>query len=417
MEKAFEPYVDGSTNTVIKVVGVGGAGGNALNTMVTKLTDCQVEFIAANTDRQALTRSLASEKISLGRTGLGAGARPEVGFQAANDAREEIAEKLRGADMVFITAGMGGGTGTGASPVIAEVAQELGILTVAVVTKPFSFEGGKRMRNAELGLNQLKNRVHSLIVILNDKLEEELGEDATMRECFEKADEVLFNACAGIAELIQKVGQINLDFEDVRTVMGTRGTAMMGSAIASGPDRARIAAENAVACPLLEGVTLNGARGVLVYITASEETMKMKETKTVMNIITNFTAKGAQVIYGSAYDDSMGDSMRVTVVATGLDGGKERPKTDPFAAAWNPPTPQADKPVQAPMGAPEMPAKEPVRAPGMEGMAARPAHVEAKPQAEPAPDLFPNSEEKKDEDNPARDWPQAGWWSIRRDNK
>ena len=229
MEKAFEPYVDGSTNTVIKVVGVGGAGGNALNTMVTKLTDCQVEFIAANTDRQALTRSLASEKISLGRTGLGAGARPEVGFQAANDAREEIAEKLRGADMVFITAGMGGGTGTGASPVIAEVAQELGILTVAVVTKPFSFEGGKRMRNAELGLNQLKNRVHSLIVILNDKLEEELGEDATMRECFEKADEVLFNACAGIAELIQKVGQINLDFEDVRTVMGTRGTAMMGS--------------------------------------------------------------------------------------------------------------------------------------------------------------------------------------------
>ena len=256
MEKAFEPYVDGSTNTVIKVVGVGGAGGNALNTMVTKLTDCQVEFIAANTDRQALTRSLASEKISLGRTGLGAGARPEVGFQAANDAREEIAEKLRGADMVFITAGMGGGTGTGASPVIAEVAQELGILTVAVVTKPFSFEGGKRMRNAELGLNQLKNRVHSLIVILNDKLEEELGEDATMRECFEKADEVLFNACAGIAELIQKVGQINLDFEDVRTVMGTRGTAMMGSGEAEGPDRAVTAASMAVTCPLLEGVEL-----------------------------------------------------------------------------------------------------------------------------------------------------------------
>ena len=252
MEKAFEPYVDGSTNTVIKVVGVGGAGGNALNTMVTKLTDCQVEFIAANTDRQALTRSLASEKISLGRTGLGAGARPEVGFQAANDAREEIAEKLRGADMVFITAGMGGGTGTGASPVIAEVAQELGILTVAVVTKPFSFEGGKRMRNAELGLNQLKNRVHSLIVILNDKLEEELGEDATMRECFEKADEVLFNACAGIAELIQKVGQINLDFEDVRTVMGTRGTAMMGSGEAEGPDRAVTAASMAVTCPLLK---------------------------------------------------------------------------------------------------------------------------------------------------------------------
>ena len=171
---------------------------------------------------------------------------------------------------MFITAGMGGGTGTGASPVIAEVAQELGILTVAVVTKPFSFEGGKRMRNAELGLNQLKNRVHSLLVILNDKLEEELGEDATMRECFEKADEVLFNACAGIAELIQKVGQINLDFEDVRTVMGTRGTAMMGSGEAEGPDRAVTAASMAVTCPLLEGVELRGAKGLLVNITAQE---------------------------------------------------------------------------------------------------------------------------------------------------
>ena len=295
MEKAFEPYVDGSTNTVIKVVGVGGAGGNALNTMVTKLTDCQVEFIAANTDRQALTRSLASEKISLGRTGLGAGARPEVGFQAANDAREEIAEKLRGADMVFITAGMGGGTGTGASPVIAEVAQELGILTVAVVTKPFSFEGGKRMRNAELGLNQLKNRVHSLIVILNDKLEEELGEDATMRECFEKADEVLFNACAGIAELIQKVGQINLDF-----------------------DRAVTAASMAVTCPLLEGVELRGAKGLLVNITA-QEGIRMSEVRSAMETIKNYADSDALIVFGTVYDDSMGDKVRVTVIATGLD--------------------------------------------------------------------------------------------------
>ncbi len=318
MEKAFEPYVDGSTNTVIKVVGVGGAGGNALNTMVTKLTDCQVEFIAANTDRQALTRSLASEKISLGRTGLGAGARPEVGFQAANDAREEIAEKLRGADMVFITAGMGGGTGTGASPVIAEVAQELGILTVAVVTKPFSFEGGKRMRNAELGLNQLKNRVHSLIVILNDKLEEELGEDATMRECFEKADEVLFNACAGIAELIQKVGQINLDFEDVRTVMGTRGTAMMGSGEAEGPDRAVTAASMAVTCPLLEGVELRGAKGLLVNITA-QEGIRMSEVRSAMETIKNYADSDALIVFGTVYDDSMGDKVRVTVIATGLD--------------------------------------------------------------------------------------------------
>lgn len=180
-----------------------------------------------------------------------------------------------------------GGTGTGASPVIAEVAQELGILTVAVVTKPFSFEGGKRMRNAELGLNQLKNRVHSLIVILNDKLEEELGEDATMRECFEKADEVLFNACAGIAELIQKVGQINLDFEDVRTVMGTRGTAMMGSGEAEGPDRAVTAASMAVTCPLLEGVELRGAKGLLVNITA-QEGIRMSEVRSAMETIKNY---------------------------------------------------------------------------------------------------------------------------------
>ena len=260
MEKAFEPYVDGSTNTVIKVVGVGGAGGNALNTMVTKLTDCQVEFIAANTDRQALTRSLASEKISLGRTGLGAGARPEVGFQAANDAREEIAEKLRGADMVFITAGMGGGTGTGASPVIAEVAQELGILTVAVVTKPFSFEGGKRMRNAELGLNQLKNRVHSLIVILNDKLEEELGEDATMRECFEKADEVLFKL-AQHRRIDSEGWSDQPGLRRRQNGYGYRGTAMMGSGEAEGPDRAVTAASMAVTCRCLKALNFAALRG------------------------------------------------------------------------------------------------------------------------------------------------------------
>ncbi len=438
----FEVLNDDPRQTVIKVVGVGGGGGNAVEHMIERGAQ-GIEFIAINTDYTALSHSRAHATLQIGKTGLGAGARPEVGEQAAIEAKDRIRELLQGANLVFITAGMGGGTGTGAAPVVAQIAREMGILTVAVVTKPFSYEGALRMQRAEEGLVKLKEAVDSQIVILNDKLEDELGEDASVSECFAAADDVLFKACAGITEIIQTPGLIGVDFEDLRTVMSERGTAMMGSAIASGPDRARIAAENAVACPLLEGVTLNGARGVLVYITASEETMKMKETKTVMNIITNFTAKGAQVIYGSAYDDSMGDSMRVTVVATGLDGGKERavpalekkeevrpvwspaspastaekPKTDPFAAAWNPPTPQAAKPVQAPMGAPEMPAKEPVRAPGMEGMAARPAHVEAKPQAEPTPDLFPNSEEKKDEDNPARDWPQAGWWSIRRDNK
>lgn len=391
MEKAFEPYVDGSTNTVIKVVGVGGAGGNALNTMVTKLTDCQVEFIAANTDRQALTRSLASEKISLGRTGLGAGARPEVGFQAANDAREEIAEKLRGADMVFITAGMGGGTGTGASPVIAEVAQELGILTVAVVTKPFSFEGGKRMRNAELGLNQLKNRVHSLIVILNDKLEEELGEDATMRECFEKADEVLFNACAGIAELIQKVGQINLDFEDVRTVMGTRGTAMMGSGEAEGPDRAVTAASMAVTCPLLEGVELRGAKGLLVNITA-QEGIRMSEVRSAMETIKNYADSDALIVFGTVYDDSMGDKVRVTVIATGLDqNGTDdsivktsfvngKPAVDNPSNLWQPSGSAPDSLPNDLFGNIDAPAKPKVHA----SAAPRTASSFAQPQPHPA---------------------------------
>ena len=368
MEKAFEPYVDGSTNTVIKVVGVGGAGGNALNTMVTKLTDCQVEFIAANTDRQALTRSLASEKISLGRTGLGAGARPEVGFQAANDAREEIAEKLRGADMVFITAGMGGGTGTGASPVIAEVAQELGILTVAVVTKPFSFEGGKRMRNAELGLNQLKNRVHSLIVILNDKLEEELGEDATMRECFEKADEVLFNACAGIAELIQKVGQINLDF-----------------------DRAVTAASMAVTCPLLEGVELRGAKGLLVNITA-QEGIRMSEVRSAMETIKNYADSDALIVFGTVYDDSMGDKVRVTVIATGLDqNGTDdsivktsfvngKPAVDNPSNLWQPSGSAPDSLPNDLFGNIDAPAKPKVHA----SAAPRTASSFAQPQPHPA---------------------------------
>lgn len=394
MEKAFEPYTEGSTNTVIKVVGVGGAGGNALNTMITKLTDCQVEFIAANTDRQALTRSLAEEKISLGNTGLGAGARPEVGFQAANDARDIIAEKLRGADMVFITAGMGGGTGTGASPVIAEVAQELGILTVAVVTKPFSFEGSKRMRNAELGLNQLKNRVHSLIVILNDKLEEELGEDATMAECFEKADEVLYNACAGIAELIQKLGKVNLDFEDVRTVMGTRGTAMMGSGEAEGPDRAVTAASMAVTCPLLEGVELRGAKGLLVNITAREG-LRMSEVRTAMETIKNYADNDALIVFGTVYDDTMGDKMRVTVIATGLDqNGTDDSIVKQSFSRGQPTAVDNQSNLWQPSGAaPEMPPADIFKAPSFKSEPLKPA-AEPKPAAAPAQQAAPQPEVK-----------------------
>ena len=275
--------------TVIKVIGVGGGGGNAVEHMIERGAQ-GIEFIAINTDYTALSHSRAHATLQIGKTGLGAGAQPEVGESAAIEAKDRIVELLKGANLVFITAGMGGGTGTGAAPIVAQIAREMGILTVAVVTKPFSFEGPLRMQRAEEGLVKLKEAVDCQIVILNDKLEDELGEDASMSECFAAADDVLFKACAGISEIIKTPGLIGLDFEDLRTVMSARGTAMMGSAIASGPDRARLAAEQAVACPLLEGVTLNGARGVLVYITASEESMKMKETKFVIRFITVFVS-------------------------------------------------------------------------------------------------------------------------------
>jgi cell division protein FtsZ len=304
----------------IAVVGVGGAGGNAVNNMIrSNLIGC--EFLVCNTDAQALKQSLAERKIQLGASitrGLGAGSRPDVGRIAAEETLEEIMSALDGANMVFITAGMGGGTGTGAAPVIAEVARSLGILTVAVVTKPFTFEGSKRMKIAEGGLEALGPHVDSLIVILNDKLEEVLGEDVTQEDAFKAADDVLNNAVAGIAEIINNPGLVNVDFQDVRTVMSEQGMAMMGSASASGIDRARIAAEQAIACPLLEGVNLAGARGVLVNITASKSSLKLRETKEVMNIIRAFAAEDATIIYGGVYDDALEDQLRVTVVATGL---------------------------------------------------------------------------------------------------
>jgi cell division protein FtsZ len=319
---SFEILETETRGTVIKVVGVGGAGGNAVEHMIRRNVQ-GVEFICANTDHQALSRSAAENVIQLGATGLGAGSRPEAGRQAAAEARDRIADGLRGAHMVFITAGMGGGTGTGAAPVVAEVAKELGILTVAVVSKPFDFEGPKRMKVAEAGLAELEDNVHSLIVILNNKLEEVLGEDAEMNECFRAADDVLHNACAGIAEIINVPGLINVDFEDVKTVMSERGKAMMGTAMASGPDRARIAAEQAVASPLLEGVDLSGARGVLVNITATAS-LKMKETRIVMDTIRSFAADDATVIFGTVCDENMGDNLRVTVVATGLGRASKR---------------------------------------------------------------------------------------------
>ena len=288
------------TETIIKVVGVGGAGGNAVDHMIREGV-MGVDFVAANTDAQALKRSVAHRKIRLGKSGLGAGAKPEVGRNAALEEREQIAETLRGANMVFITAGMGGGTGTGAAPIIAEVAREMGILTVAVVTKPFAFEG-KRAKVAEAGLVELQKNVDSLIVILNDKLMDVLGDDVSMEDAFKAADNVLRNAVGGIAEIINYPGLVNVDFEDVRTVMSEMGMAMMGSASAAGVDRARIAAEQAVASPLLEGVNLSGAKGVLVNITATRG-LKMKEVNEVMSTVREFAAEDAHIIFGAVYDD------------------------------------------------------------------------------------------------------------------
>jgi len=313
----FEIVDSQAAGPVIKVIGVGGAGGNAVNHMIEQGVE-GVEFIAVNTDAQVLSRNRSRNQIQLGSTGLGAGAKPEEARAVALAERDRIEEAVSGAHMVFITAGMGGGTGTGAGPVIAEVARSLGILTVAVVTKPFSFEGSKRMKIAEQGLAELSPHVDSLIVILNDKLEEVLGEDVTQEEAFRAADDVLNDAVAGIAEIINQPGLVNVDFQDVRTVMSEQGMAMMGSATAAGVDRARIAAEQAVACPLLEGVNLAGARGVLVNISASRSSLKLRETKEVMNTIRAFAADDATIIYGGVYDDGLTDNLRVTVVATGL---------------------------------------------------------------------------------------------------
>jgi cell division protein FtsZ len=304
-----------STGTVIKVVGVGGAGGNAVQHMINKGVS-GVEFIAANTDAQALLQSKAHNVIQIGETGLGAGMKPAVGRQLAEESRARIEDALRGAHMVFIAAGMGGGTGTGAAPIVAEIAKQQGALTVAVVSKPFSYEGQKCMEIADEGLEALSQHVDSLIVILNEKLEE-IYEDDSMIEWLQHADDVLNNAVAGIAEIINVPGHINVDFNDVKTIMGEQGKAMMGTATASGVDRARIAAEQAVASPLLDGIDLSGARGVLVNVTASRG-LKGKEIKEVMATVRAFAAPDASIAQGIAYDDDMGDNIRVTVVATGL---------------------------------------------------------------------------------------------------
>ena len=308
---------------IIKVIGVGGCGGNAVEHMIARgLAD--VEFLCANTDAQALKRSSASSQLQLGQTltrGLGAGARPEIGRDAAMEDRDRIAEMIDGADMLFITAGMGGGTGTGAAPVIADIAKSMNILTVAVVTRPFRLEGGKRMKVAQAGIDELAKRVDSLIIIPNDKLMEVLGDDISMLDAYAAANDVLHGAVSGIAEVINNPGLVNVDFADVRTVMGEVGMAMMGSATAGGVDRARQAAEAAVRSPLLEDVNLAGARGVLVNVTASSG-LRMKEYQDVMTTIKEFTADDALVIVGTVIEDAMEDQLRVTMIATGLGGAQ-----------------------------------------------------------------------------------------------
>ena len=325
----FELVDSAPQNAVIKVVGVGGGGGNAVQHMVVQdITG--VEFICANTDAQALHGLGAKILLQLGTNitkGLGAGANPNMGKEAALEDRERIAEALKGADMVFITAGMGGGTGTGAAPVVAEVARSMNILTVAVVTKPFAFEGKKRMALAEAGIKELSQHVDSLITIPNQKLLSIMGEDTPLLKAFAAVDDVLLGAVQGIADLIMRPGMINVDFADVRTVMSEMGMAMMGSGSASGSSRAREAAEAAIRSPLLEDVDLNGARGILVNIAAGVD-ISLGEFSEVGATIEEFASENATVVVGTVIDPEMGDELRVTVVATGLGAIEmEKPKT------------------------------------------------------------------------------------------
>lgn len=320
----FEP-VELTNDAIIKVIGVGGGGGNAVEHMVREHIE-GVDFFVVNTDAQALRKTAVGQTIQIGTgitKGLGAGANPEVGKNAAEEDREAIRAALEGADMVFIAAGMGGGTGTGAAPVVAEIAKDLGILTVAVVTKPFNFEGKKRMAFAEQGIAELSAHVDSLITIPNDKLLKVLGRGISLLDAFGAANDVLRGAVQGIAELITRPGLMNVDFADVRTVMSEMGYAMMGSGVAKGEDRAEEAAEMAISSPLLEDIDLSGARGVLVNITAGFD-MRLDEFETVGNTVRAFASDNATVVIGTSLDPDMNDELRVTVVATGI-GVDKRP--------------------------------------------------------------------------------------------
>ncbi len=321
----FELMEPPSDEAVIKVVGVGGGGGNAVEYMVTQTIE-GVDFIAMNTDAQALKKSTATVKIQIGTEltkGLGAGADPNVGREAAHEDREKIRQSLEGADMVFITAGMGGGTGTGAAPEVAKLAKDMGILTVAVVTKPFPFEGKKRLDFANQGITELSKYVDSLITIPNEKLLKVMGKGTPLLQAFSAANDVLKGSVQGIAELITRTGLVNVDFADVKTVMSEMGTAMMGSGSGKGEDRAEEAAEAAIACPLLEDIDLSGARGILVNITAGLD-FAIDEYEVIGNAVKAFASENATVVVGTVIDPELEDEIRVTVVATGI-GADRKP--------------------------------------------------------------------------------------------
>jgi cell division protein FtsZ len=352
----FEYEEPVTRNARMKVVGVGGGGGNAVNRMIHEDLE-GVEFISINTDAQALKQSMSATKVQIGKKltrGLGAGARPEIGRAAIEENREEVAKSLEGADLVFITAGMGGGTGTGAAPLIGEMSREIGALTIAIVTKPFLFEGKKRMRQAEEGLEQLKAAVDTVIVVPNERLLSVVGRGTTFKDALKKADEVLLNATRGISDLIRVTGEVNVDFADVRSIMSNRGTALMGSGFGRGESRAMEAAQEAISSPLLDNISIQGATGVLINITGGAD-LALDEVTTISSIIQEAAGEEAEIIFGAVHDTELTEEVRVTVIATGFDkaGAFERKdnvlrpdfgrRQDPRAIA----RPAAFRPTQA----------------------------------------------------------------------
>ncbi len=369
----FELEETGAQNARMKVIGVGGGGGNAVNRMIEEQLQ-GVEFISVNTDAQALTFSRADVKIQIGRKltrGLGAGARPEIGRQAMEENREDVLQILQGADMVFITCGMGGGTGTGAAPIIAQMARDMGALTVGIVTKPFLFEGKKRMKQAEMGIAEMRDAVDTMIVVPNERLLAVVGKGIPFQDSLKKADEVLLQATQGIADLVTKTGLINVDFADVRTIMQNGGSALMGTGVGRGENRAMESAQQAISSPLLDNVSITGANGVLINITGGSD-LTMGEVTTINDIIHDAVGDEAEIIFGARTEDAMQGEVRVTVIATGFDRPEAPavtpPVQKPMPGVINFPTAKRVTPPPAPSPAPvPAPAPAPERKPRMTG--------------------------------------------------